>query len=180
MLPQSRKRQHWLLVIGLFFCMLGDYLLQWFVIGLTAFLIGHLFYIASFIHSFTFTWPRLSTLIAFMLYGGFMGMELVQALQSSNEHALIAPVLFYIVVIIMMSWTAVMTGNPLAIIGSILFLISDSILAWNKFVADIEYSSILIMATYYGAQFCLARSLSFNAKNAHNRHNTTTTTSISS
>jgi len=92
-----------------------------------------------------------------------MGIKLTEALQGNNESALIIPVIFYIIVIISMSWTAIMTGNMLAIVGSILFLISDSILAWNKFVADIEYSSILIMSTYYAAQFCLARSLGWKS-----------------
>jgi len=163
LLPTPRKREHWLLIIGLFFCMLGDYLLQWFVIGLSAFLIGHLFYISSFVHSFTFTKPRFISIIIFLVYGGFMGIKLTEALQGNNESALIIPVIFYIIVIISMSWTAIMTGNMLAIVGSILFLISDSILAWNKFVADIEYSSILIMSTYYAAQFCLARSLGWKS-----------------
>lgn len=168
LLPRPRKREHWLLITGLIFCMLGDYLLQWFVIGLSAFLIGHLFYISSFVHRFTFTRPRFLTMIIFLVYGGLMGFKLTEALQRNGETALIIPVIFYIIVIITMSWTAIMTGNTLAIVGSILFLISDSILAWNKFVADIDYSSVLIMSTYYAAQLCLARSL--GRKNAVNKN----------
>lgn len=40
-------------------------------------------------------------------------------------------------------------------IGAVLFVFSDYILAWNKFVSPIEYSKYLIMVPYYGAQFLL-------------------------
>ncbi|MFP3472641.1 lysoplasmalogenase family protein, partial [Micrococcus sp. SIMBA_144] len=54
---------------------------------------------------------------------------------------------------------AIMTGNKWAISGSLLFVLSDSILSWNMFVAAIPYSDVLIMSTYYSAQFLIAGSL---------------------
>lgn len=50
-----------------------------------------------------------------------------------------------------------MTGNAAAIIGGVLFVISDSILSWNKF--NVAFSGPLIMLTYYAAQFCIANSI---------------------
>ncbi|MDQ6597861.1 lysoplasmalogenase family protein [Bacillus salipaludis] len=58
-----------------------------------------------------------------------------------------------------MCWTGFLSQNIWAIIGSILFVLSDSILSWNLFVSEIPYSDILIMTTYYTAQFLIAHSL---------------------
>ncbi|WP_108668757.1 lysoplasmalogenase [Peribacillus acanthi] len=153
----------WLMMIGLFFCMLGDGLLIWFIIGLSAFLIGHLFYIGGFLTQWTFSWVRLLSIVPISIYGYFMGTNLVAALQSNGEHALVLPVIFYLIVISTMFWSAIMTGNKWAMFGSALFIISDSVLAWNKFISEITYSGEIIMITYYSAQFLIAKSLS-NAK----------------
>ena len=39
--------------------------------------------------------------------------------------------------------------------GALLFIISDLILAWNKFVSPIEYSSVFILVPYYGGQLLI-------------------------
>ena len=158
-LPSSRTRTHYLMLTGLFFCMLGDGLLIWFVVGLTAFLIGHLFYMTGFFSRWRFSVIRFASIVPIAVYSFFMGKELIAALQLSGENTLIIPVLAYITVISFMLWSAIMTGNPWAIVGSILFVISDSILSWNMFISDIPNSGVLIMTTYYSAQFLIARSL---------------------
>ncbi|SEN95475.1 lysoplasmalogenase [Paenibacillus sp. OV219] len=157
--PPARQPKHWLLLFGLFFSMCGDGLMKWFVPGLSAFLIGHMFYIASFTRQLRFSWPRAATLLPIALYAGYMGHRLMNALQDSGDGGLIAPVLVYITIISLMAWTAILTGNRNAIIGSLLFLASDSILSWNMFVSDISYSTIWIMSTYYAAQFFIASSI---------------------
>ncbi|WP_163103267.1 lysoplasmalogenase [Peribacillus alkalitolerans] len=153
----------WIMMVGLFFCMLGDGLLIWFVIGLSAFLIGHLFYIGGFLTQWNFSWVRLLSILPIVIYGYFMGNKLIGALQSNGEHALIIPVIFYLIVISTMFWSAIMTRNNWALLGSTLFIISDSVLAWNKFISEVTYSGEIIMITYYTAQFLIAKSLS-NAK----------------
>ncbi|MFF2092346.1 lysoplasmalogenase [Paenibacillus sp. NPDC058174] len=156
--PQQRKRSHWLLLSGLFFCMLGDGLLVWFIVGLTAFLIGHLFYLFAFLNVWRYSMLRLLTIIPLTLYAVFMASRLLPAVKAGGDDALVIPVLVYLIVISLMCWAAIMTGSKLAMGGSVLFVISDSVLAWNMFVSDVTYSSICIMATYYGAQFLIARS----------------------
>ena len=39
--------------------------------------------------------------------------------------------------------------------GAALFLLSDMILSWNKFVSPVPYSNILIMTTYYSGQLLI-------------------------
>jgi len=43
--------------------------------------------------------------------------------------------------------------------GVILFLISDALLAWNRFRMKFKSAQFLIMGTYYVAQWALAMSL---------------------
>src|SRR5690606_29133686 len=72
-MPRAKEKYHWLLLTGLFFCMLGDGLLHWFVIGLSAFLIGHLFYMSAFFSRWKFSWLRCAAIVPLIAYGIFMG-----------------------------------------------------------------------------------------------------------
>jgi uncharacterized membrane protein YhhN len=156
---RKKSATHWLLLSGLTFCMFGDGLLVWFIVGLTAFLIGHLFYSAAFLSRWKFSLLRFLMIIPITLYGFIIGKEIINAILLDGNNALVLPVSFYIIVISLMAWSAIMTGNKWAIAGSILFVISDSILSWNMFVSDITHSGVLIMTTYYGAQFLIATSI---------------------
>ncbi|MCM3040353.1 lysoplasmalogenase [Paenibacillus motobuensis] len=160
-LQRSRldKRYVLLVITGLFFCMLGDGLLSHFIIGLSAFLIGHLFYTAAFITKWKFSWVRLCTIIPFLIYAGIMANQLVRAMQNTDNEGLIIPVMIYLLIILSMGWFSIMSGNIWSMIGSTLFIISDSILAWNKFVSEVTYSGVMIMLTYYTAQFLIANSV---------------------
>lgn len=157
--PAISKSYHLLIGIGLFFCMLGDGLLYWFVIGLTAFLIGHLFYIAGFIRRFHFSLLRGIMIVPVGIYGYMIANSIVKAILDKGDDFLVIPVIAYVVVITLMGWFALMTGNAWAFAGSLLFILSDSVLAWNKFVEPVMYSGPIIMITYYSAQFLIARSI---------------------
>ncbi len=157
----KKSRPHWIIWSGLFICMLGDGLIRWFVIGLAAFLIGHLFYIAGFSRYWRFTKLSLLMILPIGLYGFVMGYHVIAALLQNHMDTLVVPVLMYIVIISLMSWIGFFFHNIWAIIGSILFVLSDSILSWNMFVSEIPHSDILIMTTYYTAQFLIAHSLRF-------------------
>lgn len=160
-MPAKASRPHWIIWFGLFFCMLGDGLLRWFVIGLTAFLIGHIFYTMGFSRYRQLSKQALFILIPIGLYGLIIGFNVIGALLKDQNFTLVVPVLIYLVIILLMCWTAFLSRNKWTIIGSILFVMSDSLLSWNMFVSDILYSDILIMTSYYSAQFFIAHSLRF-------------------
>ena len=148
-----------MILVGLFFCMLGDGLLHWFIIGLSFFLIGHIIYIFGFLKQWNFSKLRCLSILPLLAFSFTIGQKLVNTLQQSGQDGLVIPVIFYIVAISTMAWAAFMTGNLYAIIGSLLFVISDSILSWNMFISNVPYSHILIMTTYYAAQYCIASSI---------------------
>ncbi|RKP51733.1 lysoplasmalogenase [Cohnella endophytica] len=157
--PAFKERYSKLILIGLFFCMLGDGLLGMFVVGLSAFLIGHIFYFAAFVRRWRYSKTRFAAVVPIFLFALFMGWKLMDALAQHDKGALMAPVLAYLIVISSMAWTAIMSGQRWAITGALLFVASDSILSWNLFVSDIAHSGTYIMTTYYAAQFLLAYSL---------------------
>lgn len=157
---QENKPIHYhFIFFGLIFCMFGDGLLIWFVVGLTAFLIGHIFYTIGFFKVWNYSLARFLSFIPILAYGIFMSSKFITALNYRNENELIIPVILYIAVISMMFWSAIMSGQLYAIIGSFLFVISDSVLAWNKFISSVPFSGSIIMITYYTAQFLIAFSL---------------------
>ena len=43
--------------------------------------------------------------------------------------------------------------------GALLFMLSDTLLAWNRFRLAIPLASLWVLATYYAALWCLARSV---------------------
>lgn len=61
----------------------------------------------------------------------------------------------YALLICTMLGCAVLQRDPLFAIGAALFLFSDMILSWNKFVTPVDGSKWLIMVPYYGGQLLL-------------------------
>jgi uncharacterized membrane protein YhhN len=147
-----------LIMVGLFICMLADGLIYWFIIGLITFLIGHVWYIFAFRHIKVSAIPKWG-IVLLITYGIAMSIWIAGTLWTKEETVLAFAVILYIVVILLMGWNAFQTANKFAIIGAILFIFSDSILAINKFIFDIPFSDALIMISYYAAQFLFAFSI---------------------
>ncbi|MFD1064661.1 lysoplasmalogenase [Oceanobacillus locisalsi] len=154
-----RKAVHYWIIGGIAFGLIGDATLQWFFIGWTAFFIGHIFYIIGFIKKWRFSLPKSLSAIPLILFAIWIDYQLLNHLHAGGETAYIIPVIAYTVILVLMSFTAIMTGNRWAILGSILFIISDSILAWSTFITGFTGAHEVMMLTYYSAQFLIAHSL---------------------
>lgn len=66
-----------------------------------------------------------------------------------------AGVAFYTLVISLMLFSALMQRSIFYAVGAVLFVMSDFILAWNRFVEPVEYEKYMIMVPYYLAQWML-------------------------
>jgi uncharacterized membrane protein YhhN len=80
--------------------------------------------------------------------------------------ALQVPVTLYVVVITAMAWQALTrfhrSGSAdarLAAYGALLFMLSDASLAFRRFRGDFTGSVLLVMGTYWLAQWGIARSV---------------------
>lgn len=159
---KESKKYKTLILIGLTVCMLADGLIYWFIVGLITFLIGHIWYILAFRQIKHTPLPKwVITLL--LAYGLAMVIWLAGTLWSQGDTILAIAVILYIGVILTMGWNAFQTANKFAIIGAVLFIFSDSILAINKFIVEVPFSSALIMISYYGAQFMFALSIGYSA-----------------
>ncbi len=76
------------------------------------------------------------------------------------------PIIIYIIVIMIMVWMAIgryhslpTLGTSLAAIGAVLFMISDATLALNKFRKPFFSAELIVLATYFTAQWLLAVSV---------------------
>ncbi|GLC88081.1 lysoplasmalogenase [Lysinibacillus piscis] len=154
----SIPKYHRLVIIGLIFCTIGDYTLQWFLVGLTSFLIGHIFYIFAFStvnERQVPAWAKISLLS----YGIGMAIWVAGTVFSTGDIILGLAVIAYMAVILTMGWTAIRTGSTYATIGALLFIASDSYLSINRFVIVLPFSHEVIMLTYYSAQLFIAFSI---------------------
>ena len=152
-----------LIIAGLIFSLAGDILLMLpqdrFIPGLVSFLAAHVFYIAAFMRE---SGRALSfyTLIPFVIYGCLMLRALWPHLGKMR-----LPVLAYMLAILLMGWAAAgrrmlteQPGSLLAFLGAILFIASDSALALDKFKGHFRSAQLLILSTYFTAQWLIALS----------------------
>jgi len=153
-IPGAKGR---LIGVGLLFSGAGDILLQidgvrFFVHGLGAFLIAHLFYIAAFIRQPAITRSKLPVIAAIGVYGAAMGIVLFPRLGD-----MIIPVTVYLIIILGMGVAACLgsTNHTFVIVGAGLFILSDSLIAINRFLWPLPLSGYLVMGTYYAAQLLI-------------------------
>lgn len=148
------------ILTGLIFSTVGDVFLindkKFFVHGLISFLLGHLCFIAAF-----YTSPNFPSVIFYLTYVAFFLTILWNYLDKLK-----IPVIFYAVTLALMSWLALSRyfelndGKTLfAFLGSISFIASDSLLAYNKFKKPLSLAPLLILSTYFLAQWLIALSV---------------------
>jgi uncharacterized membrane protein YhhN len=155
---------------GLVFCLAGDVLLVWagewfFISGMLCFIIAHIcngIYFARLqdpLHS------RLREAFAAAVVL-ILVSALVLAVLNPYLGSLRIPILIYMLIISIMAILAANTAANAAlrnisfrffIPGAGLFVISDAILAINKFMAHQPMLDIIVMATYAGALYFLTR-----------------------
>ena len=159
-----------LMLVALLFSCLGDSFLmfqrqnsQFFLLGLGAFLVAQLTYCIIFSKSgqaqYLLRFP-------FVVYAA----TLFWLLKPYIPAEFFVPVLAYTFALTWMGSQAVeRQTNPksyrLVLIGAILFIISDSFIAVNKFAYEIPQSGVWIIATYIAAQYLIVAGMLAGKKN---------------
>jgi uncharacterized membrane protein YhhN len=155
-------------ISALIFCWAGDVLLMvpselFFILGLVAFLTGHVCYIISYR---ALRYPKGESLmntqkIRYSLPIILAGTGLVSVLYPHLAELKI-PVMVYALVLTVMVMQALFrygfTSKESFVwvfAGALLFMVSDSLLAINKFMQPVPYASLVIMSTYIVAQFLI-------------------------
>lgn len=155
--------------IALIFSWFGDILLIFsgeypsaFILGLSSFLLGHVAYIFSNLksqigkNSLSFVVPVI--LIIVVSFSGWYLINTLFAFLGDMK----TPVVLYAFVIMAMAITAALRYGKtsrlsfwLVSSGAMIFMLSDSMIAIDKFYSAIDYARVLIMGTYTLAQFLL-------------------------
>lgn len=152
-----KKSMKFFMGIGFICCTCGDIFLDlsrtgFFIQALAAFLIGHIFYIIAFARQFYYRKQRLYLALIPFIYVSAITFILFPRLGT-----FLIPVLVYIVVIAFMGiFSAFINGKKTDVfIGAMIFIISDSLIAINKFVKSFNYSTAIIISLYFIAQYMI-------------------------
>ena len=166
-LSESKGYPGWrlLVALALIFSWGGDVLLMlddMFVAGLVSFLIAHIFYIIAYQKTGAGKGKlRPFDIAAFALYG----IVLIWILYPGLDGMLVPVIAYALVLLTMGIWAHKRRGETAnasfryVSAGVILFVISDSLIAVNKFVFDVPGERLLVMSTYIAAQFLIVQGL---------------------
>ena len=157
------KRIRTITLLALGFSLIGDVLLMFvsksanfFISGLVAFLLAHLMYISVFYKSRNKTANSLPIIVILLICASGIFYFLKDGLGD-----MLFPVLAYLLVILVMTATAFLRKRSnknsyiLIFAGAVFFIISDSLLALNKFYEPLPFSNISIILTYALAQYLI-------------------------
>ncbi len=153
------------LVAGLIFCLFGDLFMLgsksktiYFISGLSSFLVGLVIYAIIFAQSSGWL-TNLPTYYYLFLIPYFAGATIFYKKLRPELNAMKIPVVIYICVLVCMSFAALTRGHVysgiqfwLPFTGSILFITSDTIIAYDQFLGKEKTSRVSIMLTYISAQ----------------------------
>ncbi|MFI5096242.1 MAG: lysoplasmalogenase [Candidatus Acidiferrales bacterium] len=150
--------------IGLLFSLAGDVLLirsdHFFTLGLSAFLLTHIAYLFAFTRDTHFP-VRPGVWILYLLFAACCYFLLFSRLPAGLRF----PVAVYSLFLVSMAAQAMgrflILRTPaarLAAFGALLFVLSDGLLAFNRFYAPLRLAPLLVLLPYYAAQWLIASS----------------------
>lgn len=153
-----------LVILALISAFFGDVLLlgkdkRCFVAGLTAFLLGHIIYLVLFSSDFNIEKLGLWLLVVFFYL--IVGIVAYQSL-SRGVGRLKIPIITYIAILETMSvfaffslWLNPSLGRLLVYIGTLLFCLSDYLLARRVFIQANARPHLMVMSTYLAAELLI-------------------------
>lgn len=149
------------MVVGLVLSLGGDVFLLLrnerlgFPLGLVSFLLGHVAYVVGMAQAFDSGVLLAIGLVFVVAAAALVGRHIVAAVHRGEHPELTGPVIAYMVVISAMVVTAFGTASAWAIVGALLFYVSDATLATNRFVRPLPQGNLAVMTTYHLGQLGL-------------------------
>jgi uncharacterized membrane protein YhhN len=159
--PQIDGRR-WAFVVALAFSLAGDVFLMLprdrFLFGLGSFFLAHVAYIVGLRIGMTQILPLVVATAAVLVLVLLIGRPILQAVRRDHP-SMSSPVSAYMALIAVMVAAALASGNPFAATGAVIFMASDTLIAWNRFVRPLGWAPVTIMVTYHLGQAGLVLSL---------------------
>lgn len=153
LIPAESEAIRWAIVAGLTFGLIGDVLLFFdrFIPGAAAFLVGHLAYVAALLMVPQEPRGLLVGAVIVLLVAVVVGRRIVAGAWV-RSHVLGGIVAAYMVVIGAVVILAIGSASIIVEIAALLFLTSDALLAWARFVGPAPGGRVAVMVTYQLAQ----------------------------
>lgn len=138
---------------ALTFCIAGDVFLMLprdaFIPGLASFAVAQILFTVSFATSDVNGGRLVIGLIIAIPASGLLARRFVSAIKKSGHGELVVPVVVYMVVISAMAVGSISAGSAIAVVGAVLFMASDSLIAESRFVREQRWHGVGIMVTYH-------------------------------
>ena len=161
--PVDRSARVWF-VVALVCSLAGDVFLMlpdeqtFFVPGLASFLVGHVAYVIGLLSAGVTTVALIVGIAVVVVAMATVGPIVVRGARRTDPRLGI-PVTAYVSVISVMVACAIGSTVPIAVIGALLFYLSDLAIGWSSFVKPFAGQRLVIITTYHVAQICLVASL---------------------
>ncbi|KAH3852072.1 lysoplasmalogenase-like protein TMEM86A [Dreissena polymorpha] len=165
-IPKDHRQRNFL--FGMMASAVGDACLVWrntlFIPGLLAFAVGHVFYFVGLEQC----GKNSRTRELFIL----LGIDVFLFFQPAfNSYVMTALVALYVSLIFSMAWRATAwyesdgsKSSMAGCAGALLFVLSDGLIAIDKWYVPLPFVGSMVMSTYFGAQLCLAVSTTRDLK----------------
>lgn len=169
-----------MLILAQLFGLAGDIFLlfskRWFLWGLVSFMIGHFFYIGMLAlilirqgsqHALSnviwhgsicaVLWAVLMLILYLIFRPAFRGRDNARTLWSAVQFYMwTLSGLVVLTVMTVLSQPELSRLTLSLLFGGVLFMLSDLILAYDRFVENLNHSQLIVHITYHLAQLCLA------------------------
>lgn len=160
----KNKKSNIYLLSGLAFSFVGDLLLiqneNYFIAGLLAFFCAHIMYIIRFFNARFIDFKRVLTASVFLLAYTFPLLCLI--IPEVGE--LLPYIILYVAVLMVLVKTMYLrfdfvnkNSYIFGLLGSVIYVLSDSILAIDKFLIEVPFGQVMIMFTYGIAQYLIVK-----------------------
>ena len=150
-------------IIAFVFCLLGDVFLMLpsdaFVPGLASFAIAQICFAVSLLTQDVTSTRLVVGLVIVVPITIFLARRFVKSISTSGHKELVVPVVVYMMVIAAMAVSAIAGGTAIGIAGAAFFLLSDALIAEQRFVKERSWQPVGIMVTYHAALAGLALGL---------------------
>lgn len=158
------ENYRYFILAGLIFSLIGDVMLvlpkEQFIPGLISFFIAHVVFIAAFSVDFGFQWDWIFLFVVVAILAPYLWVLL------RHTKDMTIPVSAYTVILIILLWQTLARfwyfGDSRTLyifLGAVLFVFSDAILAYDKFVKKFKLAEVLLMVTYWAALILFAFSV---------------------
>jgi len=150
--PASSSSRAWFCV-ALVACVAGDVFLMLpsdaFVAGLVAFALAQVCFMVGFLLQDPTFLRLVIGVVVVVVVAVPLATRFVRALRATDGSALVPAVVTYLTLIAAMVASALAGGDAWGIAGALLFLVSDSLIAENRFVAPRPWGPLAVIVTYH-------------------------------